>query len=565
MKKVTLGFAVALLACGTTASAGVSPELERALEGAAVTGETLPVILTLSSTLEAGPLAEMLDIQNLPRHRRVPELIAGLKQRFRVSLSSVMDRLGSLEAVSDLRGSWAGLMVAFRAPPEVIRTLGEDPAFDLDLDHRLAIPSTTPHPAPASLPAHTERGLSVINAPKLWALGYTGRGVTIMSLDTGVDLDHPALRRSWRGNRLPPWQAWFDPVYHTDTPRDYGLDPLGHGTMTMGVMVGLDPSTSDTIGVAFGAEWIAAGDSAISISTQVASLQWAMDPDGNPLTLDDMPDIVNCSWTRGNPGCKQTGVTTAISMLEAAGAAVVFAAGNDGPAPGSVRWPARMNWTETDVFAVGFVNGHDPALPIGEESARGPTECVGQGNTIKPEVVAPGEKVRTSWLGGQYATVSGTSFSAPHVSGAIALLKQAFPEKSGTELKLLLLETARDLGEEGEDNAYGRGIIDVYAAYLRGLATGVVNLPVRAWSLWQNYPNPFNPVTSVRYEVPTRSRVRITVHTLLGSEVARLVDGEVAPGIHAAVFDGRDLPSGVYVCRMIAGEFQGASKLLLLR
>ena len=564
MKGMSLAFGLAVLTCEPTASAGVTAELERALQRAAVTREDLPVVLTLTGAAEIGPLAEMVDLQNLPPERRVPALIAGLKERFRVSLSSVMDRLGSLAEVSDLRGSWAGMMIAFRAPPEVIRTLGKEPAFDLDLDHRLAIPATTPRPAPASLSGHAERGLSVINAPKLWALGYTGRGVTIMSLDTGVELGHPALSRSWRGNHLPHSQAWYDPVYGTDAPRDFGIDPWGHGTMTMGVMVGLDPSTSDTIGVAFGAEWIAAGDSVISISTQVASLQWALNPDGNPETLDDMPAIVNCSWTRGNPGCKQTGLTTAMSTLEAAGVAVVFAAGNDGPVPGSVRWPARMNTTETDVFAVGFVNGHDPALPVGTRSARGPTECTGEGNAIKPEVVAPGENVRTSWLGGQYATVSGTSFSAPHVSGALALLKQAFPEKSGTELKLLLLETARDLGEEGEDNAYGRGIIDVYAAYLCGL-TDVVGLPDHTWSLWPNYPNPFNPVTSVRYEVPTRSRVRIAVHTLLGSEITRLVDGDVAPGVHTAVFDGRDLPSGVYLCRMIAGGFQGATKLLLLR
>ena len=241
-----------------------------------------------------------------------------------------------------------------------------------------------------------------------------------MSLDTGVDLDHPALGRSWRGHHVAASEAWFDPVYGSPTPRDYAISPAGHGTMTTGVMVGMDPLKRDTVGVAFGAEWIAAGDSVISISTQVACLQWALDPDGDPMTVDDMPDVVNCSWTRGNPGCKQTGLTTAISALEAAGIAVVFSAGNDGPAPGSVRWPARMNTTETDVFAVGYVNGHDPSIsPWATASGRGPTECSGSGgNSVKPEVVAPGEDVRTTWLQGQYAIASGTSLSAPHVSGA---------------------------------------------------------------------------------------------------------------------------------------------------
>jgi len=460
---------------------------------------------------------------------------------------------------------WAGQMIAFRAPAEVIRRFTDRPSYVLELDTPMEIPAVVSRPASSPNSAQAEPGLSVINAPKLWRLGITGEGTTIMSLDTGVDVEHPALNRSWRGNRVAPSVAWFDPVYGSARPRDYGIDPPGHGTMTMGVMVGLDRAQQDTIGVAFGAEWIAAGDSVISISTQVACLQWALDPDGNPETVDDLPDVVNCSWTRGNPGCKITGLITAMSALEAAGIAVVFSAGNDGPDAGSVRWPARMNTTETDAFAVGYVNGHDDALPIGEMSSRGPTECSGEGDAIKPEVVAPGEFLRTTWLQGGYVTASGTSLSAPHVAGALALLKQAFPEKTGTDLKLLLLEGARDLGEEGEDNTYGYGCIDVYAAYLRGLATDVKDVPGRRFALEQNFPNPFNPQTRIRYEVRLQGHVLITVHSLLGVEVARLVDRELAPGGYEASFDGAGLPTGVYMCRMRAGGMQQVRKLVLVR
>jgi subtilisin family serine protease len=565
MKDACSWLAMAVVLAVSAASAGISPELACALDRADATGESLPVVLTLQSPIEISSLARGIGLEHISPEARVPALIACLQEYFRLTLSERMSRLSSLPAVTDLRGYWAGSMIAFRAPSEVIRELAEDPAVELELDSELGLPHTTPRQAPPSLPSHAEPGLAVIHAHKLWELGYTGEGVTIMSLDTGVDLDHPALRRSWRGNRVPPSAAWFDPVYGTETPSDYGIDPPGHGTMTTGVMVGLDPATRDTIGVAFGAEWIAAGDSIISISMQVACLQWALDPDGDPGTIDDMPAVVNCSWTRGNRGCKETGLTMAISALEAAGVAVVFSAGNDGPAPGSVNWPARMNSTETDVFAVGFINGHDPGLPIGVPSGRGPTECTGLGNAIKPEVVAPGESVRTTWVDSQYATVSGTSLSAPHVSGAIALLKQAFPRKTGTELKMLLLESARDLGEEGEDNTYGAGCIDIYAAYLCGLATDVAELPVHRWVLDQNYPNPFNPLTHIRYDVPRRSQVRITVYSLLGVEVARLVDREIPPGSYSAVFDATGLPSGLYVCRMLADGFQQARKLLLIR
>jgi len=56
--------------------------------------------------------------------------------------------------------------------------------------------------------------------------------------------------------------------------------------------------------------------------------------------------------------------------------------------------------------------------------------------------------------------------ASPHVAGAIALLKQAFPDLTGTQLKYALYNTAVDLGDPGEDNTYGKGLIDVYAAFL---------------------------------------------------------------------------------------------------
>jgi hypothetical protein len=92
------------------------------------------------------------------------------------------------------------------------------------------------------------------------------------------------------------------------------------------------------------------------------------------------------------------------------------------------------------------------------------------------------------------------------------------------------------------------------------------------FALWQNFPNPFNPVTSIRYTVgvvsdqsPAASRVRLTVHDLLGREVAILVDEERQPGNYQVKFDGSGLSSGVYFYKMQAGGFVATRKLLLLR
>ncbi|MEM8909492.1 MAG: S8 family serine peptidase, partial [Bacteroidota bacterium] len=110
--------------------------------------------------------------------------------------------------------------------------------------------------------------------------------------------------------------------------------------------------------------------------------------------------------------------------------------------------------------------GNSTNLPIANFSSRGPSTCGGMNSLlIKPEVSAPGVNVRSCGLDGTYNQKSGTSMAAPHVCGAILLLKEAFPELTGTELKLALYFSCTDLGAVGEDNTYGMGIIDVEAAF----------------------------------------------------------------------------------------------------
>jgi hypothetical protein len=86
-----------------------------------------------------------------------------------------------------------------------------------------------------------------------------------------------------------------------------------------------------------------------------------------------------------------------------------------------------------------------------------------------------------------------------------------------------------------------------------------------AFVLYQNYPNPFNPATTIRYGMPARSRVTIAVFNILGEEVAQLVNGEQESGYHEMRFDGRNLSSGVYFCRMRAGDVVQMQKLLLVK
>ena len=84
-------------------------------------------------------------------------------------------------------------------------------------------------------------------------------------------------------------------------------------------------------------------------------------------------------------------------------------------------------------------------------------------------------------------------------------------------------------------------------------------------TLGQNYPNPFNPSTTIRYELPKSSTVRLSVYDLLGREVSVLVDESRNAGVHETTYDAVGLSSGVYFVRMQAGSFVETKTLLLIR
>jgi glucuronoarabinoxylan endo-1,4-beta-xylanase len=97
-----------------------------------------------------------------------------------------------------------------------------------------------------------------------------------------------------------------------------------------------------------------------------------------------------------------------------------------------------------------------------------------------------------------------------------------------------------------------------------GLDGGGTERPT-PFALEQNYPNPFNPSTTISYTLPATTQVVIRIFNVLGAEVATLVEGQQSAGVHHAVFDASGLPSGVYLCRMQAGDFTASRKLLLMR
>ncbi len=326
-------------------------------------------------------------------------------------------------------------------------------------------------------------GLKAIKADSVWhQLGITGLGRLVANLDTGVDGAHPALSSRWRGNHAPWEECWRDAVgYGVNTPHDY----YGHGTHVMGTLCGLGASTGDTIGVAWEAEWIA--DNAIDQwvgeefdNDVLDAFQWFADPDGNPTTVDDVPDVVQNSWGVFSyfPGYQDCDYRwqTVIEHCEAAGVACIFSAGNEGPGSATQRSPANICNTPTTNFSVGAVDAthYSFPYPIANFSSRGPSDC--DMISKKPEVVAPGVQVYSSVPGGGYEQYGwdGTSMAGPHVAGVVALMRQANPDLDVDSIKQILINTAVDLGVPGEDNTYGWGIIDAYQAVLAAIESAYV-------------------------------------------------------------------------------------------
>ncbi len=88
---------------------------------------------------------------------------------------------------------------------------------------------------------------------------------------------------------------------------------------------------------------------------------------------------------------------------------------------------------------------------------------------------------------------------------------------------------------------------------------------ITEYALHGNYPNPFNPATEIAFDLPEAGYVSLKVFDLMGREITLLIQGEMPAGKHMVSFDARDLPSGMYLCRMTANEFTSSTKMMLLR
>ncbi|RSD29097.1 S8 family peptidase [Mesobacillus subterraneus] len=314
---------------------------------------------------------------------------------------------------------------------------------------------------PAAKTTSVEWNIERVGAPAVWDMGIDGSGITVASIDTGVQWNHPALQSQYRGydsatGEVSHADHWFDAVRGQSAP----YDDHGHGTHVTGTMVGVEADGSNAIGVAPGAKWIAVKAFTASGGTDVDLLEageWILAPNGNP---DLAPDVVNNSWG-GGPGMNEW-YRPMVQAWRAAEIFPEFSAGNttfsNPGGPGSVANPA--NYPESVATGATDINNN-----LAGFSLQGPSPY----GEIKPELSAPGVNIRSSVPGSGYeGGWNGTSMAGPHVSAAIALLLQANSSLTVDDLEEIIMTTAQPLTDstfpQSPNNGYGAGLLNVFDA-----------------------------------------------------------------------------------------------------
>ncbi|HDJ96816.1 MAG TPA: hypothetical protein ENG45_01955 [Candidatus Aenigmarchaeota archaeon] len=307
--------------------------------------------------------------------------------------------------------------IAAKVPANAIERIATKPFVELiepDYEIKLVLDDSVPQ----------------INADKVWSVGITGKGVDVAILDTGIHDEHPAL----------------EVLKEVDFTGEGTDDLHGHGTHVAGIVASKDLTYR---GVAFDANLLNVKvlnkDGIGYASDVIKGIEWAVENGAEILSMSFGAEVEPCDGTDA--------ISRAVDNAVKKGVIAVVAAGNGGPSSGTITSPGCAK----EAITVGAIDDNDK---VPSWSSRGPTDD----GRVKPDLVAPGVGIISTWKDNSFKSLSGTSMSTPHVSGVVALLLEAKPELKPDEVKEILKSTAVDLGYD--ENTQGAGKVDTYEAYL---------------------------------------------------------------------------------------------------
>jgi len=509
-------------AASTASAISIDPALQELLDAEGKsTGIYYPVLLIFDDQIDPDELQMEIDTAS-PKKRR-GSVISTLKKHARKSQEGAMDYLidPSPGEIYDIEMLYFVNAIRFRGDRAAIEALAQQKGeaimfWDRPYDDLLDRVSMTPVGESQKAIPVPDRAIAWnvtwIEANRVWnELGYTGAGILVGHIDSGVWLTHPDIvNQLWTnpgeipGNSIDDdGNGYVDDVHGYDfgdndgNPND-DAPGAGHGTHTAGTVAG-DGTNGTQTGVAPDAQLVVAKvfDAAgtATLGAVWNAQQYLVENGARVMTIslgikgDDIPESYHRA-ERYNA-----------NNIRAAGVLVFNSAGNEHytySPPNELNLASRVPspWfadpgvpfsSTSGIMAIGgtayMSNG------VYTFSSRGPAKWdhvapwhdwpynPGTGLT-KPDVTAPGTNVNSLTIPAGYSgdSWSGTSMSCPHVAGVAALMLEKNPSLSPTTINRILEETAHDLGTAGKDNTFGSGIVDAYDAVVAVSMDQVANL-----------------------------------------------------------------------------------------
>lgn len=393
--------------------------------------------------------------------------------------------------------------------------------------------------------------LEQINVPAAHEAGYTGEGITILVLDTGYNLDHPVFDSI---NVIAEWDVIND---DSTTANEDGQDVAtqqNHGTSVLSIMAGY--STGALIGPAFKSDYLLAKTEVIGSETIIEEdnfikgLEWGEIRGADIVTTS----VGYVDWyTPDDMDGNTAMMTKAYDIAASKGVLCIASAGNE-----NYSWnPWKIITPPADADSVIAVGAVDSDGIITEFSSIGPTAD----GRRKPEVCAWGDNTYMAKGTMSYGTGDGTSFAAPLVAGAAALVMEAHPDWPAMAIREAILNTASK--SNSPDNTYGWGIMDTWAAIEAEGGTALKP------ELEQNYPNPLSDYTTIKYLLKQSAKVELAIYNILGNQIITLVDEFEASGEKSVSWNGKDssgkrVSNGVYFYSLKIGKTQVTNKLVVI-
>ena len=395
-----------------------------------------------------------------------------------------------------------------------------------------------------------------LNIPLSHDAGFFGQNVRILYIDTGFDLSHEVFDSI---NVVSQYDFINNDLNTSnETEQEQNDQQDSHGTQCLSVIAGFYPGK--LIGPAFGSEYLLAKTEIIAeeiyqeVDNYVAAIEWG----------ESMGADITCAslgyydwYTYEDLDGNTAESTIAVDIASALGVLCINSAGNEGANP----WFYICTPSDADsILSVGAV---DLDGVITGFSSRGPT----YDGRIKPEVCALGSSVYRSSAGtlNGYGSSSGTSYSAPLVAGAAALVLSSNNNLSGMDIRSALIETASN--NLNPNNEYGFGIVDTWDAINYANTTNATqnNYLPNSKDILNTYPNPFNSNIKIDAILEPFLDYNISIFDISGNYVKEIFSGRVSSNYGEYFWDASLYSSGIYFVRINNGKIIKTKKITYIK